>query len=318
MKTLLPFLILLLSFSKGYSHAYTPFPETNAVWTGYFNWCESQNFFFENHIQTRFNGDTLINGLIYHKLVGQELNASGTCDIFPYNFGTNVYVDTIPFLRLGYLRQDTAFRRVYYLQSDTSTETILYDFNLSVGDTVTRFFSGANCRYDSVKVLSIDTLIIDKPYRRYNFDVVAQGAFGPFHQSTSWIEGIGSTQSLLYLRYCDYQLTCFSRSDSTIYPYFSTTACAILTGVNEVPQQITALHIYPNPTTNTCTLKWNDTPGLFTAALFDLTGREVMPLFTQKHISTFNFNAEPLPAGLYFVKLTDNTGHFAVSKLVKE
>src|ERR1019366_3708456 len=158
-----------------------------------------------------------------------------------------MYIDTLLLGWRGYLRQDTALRRVYYLATDTLAERILYDFNLTVGDTVTRFFKyNGVISYDTAWLISIDTFYADKSYRRFNFKIYTSGLDGPAFIVTSWIEGIGSDMGLLYplnLSWFAKQLTCFSRNDSTVYPHFSPTACAILTGVNEVPQQISSFHI---------------------------------------------------------------------------
>src|ERR1019366_6232970 len=156
MKTLFSFLTLLCFFSTGYSQAYTPFPEANAVWTDQLRTCYDGGIPFSLYVgeeRIYIHGDTVIGGLTDHQLAVQQISGQGSCgfNVVDGRYEDHLmYIDTLLLGWRGYLRQDTALRRVYYLATDTLAERILYDFNLTVGDTVTRFF-----KYNGV--ISYDT-----------------------------------------------------------------------------------------------------------------------------------------------------------------
>lgn len=81
---------------------------------------------------------------------------------------------------------------------------------------------------------------------------------------------------------------------------------------------VLALKLYPNPTAGYCHLQFTGDAGLYTARVYDITGREVMNLFTGEHIFNYEFDTQNLLPGLYLVELSDEQGHTAVSRFVKE
>ncbi len=95
------------------------------------------------------------------------------------------------------------------------------------------------------------------------------------------------------------------------------------TEIQKIPDENANIVLYPNPASGNCSLQFNGYNEILSASVFDITGREIMQLFSNQHISTYNFNVSSLPVGLYFVKVNpkSSTGKFEkawVSKLVKE
>ena len=90
----------------------------------------------------------------------------------------------------------------------------------------------------------------------------------------------------------------------------------IVLGVNGL--QPDRVMLYPNPTANTCTLQLTGSGSQYTAAIFDITGREVLPLFLHQQISTYTFSTGGLSAGSYFVQVSNEQGMNVTAKLVKE
>jgi len=99
------------------------------------------------------------------------------------------------------MRNDTVNKLVYWYDSiNTHQELILYDFNISVGDTInpnTAIFG--NNPNDTIIVVSTDSIDIGGSYRKS----YAIASIGPTTFNDTIIEGIGSQRSLFYRCYGD-------------------------------------------------------------------------------------------------------------------
>lgn len=191
---------------------YHPFPDSTAFWNIWSQGCCANNCPgpFINPVLQDFlytyemNGDTAINGLTYHKMYysgsGHEYcSMGGTLNV--WNFFNNEYK--------GGFRQDTALRQVFFILANETSECLLYDFNLSVGDT---FVSGCSWPGDCAEVISIDSVLTGSHYRkRFNLNT---------NPPYSLIEGIGSTSGL-FEPLCPFEyfgeLKCFSQDGQILY-----------------------------------------------------------------------------------------------------
>ena len=96
-------------------------------------------------------GDTLIGG--YHYQILQQSGFLQTVDLHFGNSYLSSYFDNYK----GAIRQDTLLKRVYIVPSDSLTEMLLYDFNLSVGDTLPISY---NNTFSSNYVSRIDSILV--------------------------------------------------------------------------------------------------------------------------------------------------------------
>src|SRR5688572_13337561 len=162
-------LLLVVCGSQAQTNIYHPFPDSNAVWNVFASGCCTascpgpindpviDDFTFSYFI----SGDTLVNGLTYHKLYKSGSHHQhcvlGT-SVDNWNFYNNVPA--------GVFRQDTAAKQVYKLAS-FNQECLLYDFNLNIGDTL----KGDCMNWGSCAIVtSIDSVLVGGNYRtRYNF-----------------------------------------------------------------------------------------------------------------------------------------------------
>ncbi len=174
-------------------------------------------YYFERYYSIEISGDTLIGGTNYHKLVSPEqvFHSNGACNIS----GTW----TAPGFYAGAIRQDIANKKVFYVDTMTYTEQLLYDFNLQVGDTVKGFYVSNNPCWDEIVgglVVGIDSVMIGNSYRkRWNIG----GCFNT--PDIYFIEGIGSTYGLIdnfFLAGATdhpiHRLQCFTKMDSLLFP----------------------------------------------------------------------------------------------------
>ncbi|MDB5284309.1 MAG: hypothetical protein JWO06_3384 [Bacteroidota bacterium] len=301
--------ILVWSWSTVLGQNYTPFPEGNATWEDFYRNVDEDQLDWTIY---RMEGDTIINGLVYHIVSAEvfqysNLNGGGGSNFHP---------------EFCYLRQDSFLKRIYYLDKDRPGEILLYDFNLTIGDTskAPQFFEWS-AYYSSPRVFSIDTFFSDKGYKRYNFEIY-DSFQNKWDTINSWIEGIGSTAGFFENFYpptvevAYAELECFSSHNYKIFPSNGPGNClSPYYSVNALPATL-AFHIFPNPTNDFCALSFDVFEGACDAHFIDLSGREIMNISITKTLTQIPISN--LPSGLYFIKLTDELGHIGVAKLVKE
>ena len=110
---------------------------------------------------------------------------------------------------LGGLREDSLLKKVFFIQAGDSSENLLYDFSLNVGDTIQ---SLSNCSM-AITVTSIDSTNNYSPDYRRIFHVSSPG--------NDFIEGIGSLGGIL-APLCNgidfhWDLTCLSIDGNLIF-----------------------------------------------------------------------------------------------------
>lgn len=289
MKKLLLFIFIFLSFfSKAQTSIYHSFPDSNAVWNIHFHSTHVvMTTVTDEYYSITLSNDTIIHSHSYHKLIIPHIQTTnvGLCQqfFFPY---------------AGAIRQDTINKLVYFFPPSDTTEILLYDFNLQVGDSIRGFFE--NLYPD--KVLSIDSVLIENTYRkRWNF-------YGPLNQI---IEGIGSTYGLCQIPeptsftncYSGLTLTCFYQNNVTVFPDTSTT-CQI---INSIPIQASELYtssVQPNPFHLFATFIL---PTEIKSAEFNLYNTLGILIMRKVNLNrTFQIDRTRLSNGIYFYQLISN------------
>jgi hypothetical protein len=249
----LPLLFLFISpfFSKAQTNVYHPFPDSNAVWNvhtilyGLCNWSGAAN---EESLNSYIlTGDTVIGSYTYHKIETPvyliAVTGDTACD--------TSY--TIAGQYSGAIRQDTVSRKVFFIEPDSSSEVLLYDFTLQVGDTVRSYITRDCNAFDDAVVGAVDSVLIDGSYRnRWRIHYLGWPA-------THVIEGIGSTSGLLEQVICPFvdgaqgTLVCFKENGIVKYPD-TPSNCDLLTAMQVNPDKIVSYSIYPNPAHNSFTI----------------------------------------------------------------
>ncbi len=252
---------------------YFSFPDSNAVWTEQaqgccYNYCPPPpnpnpvllDLSFSYYIQ----GDTIINGAACHKIYQSGITHEH-CNFGNYinNWGVinNIYT--------GAYRQDITLKKVLFIYPGDTTQCLLYDFNLNVGDTINYGCNNwGGCFI--ITVTSIDSILIGNTYRkRFNLSNFP---------SYSLIEGIGSTSGLLE-PICPFEyfgtLICFSQNGQSIYPD-TTTICQIITETNEGHHK-PGMVISPNPASDKINISFPATASEnVTIKIYSITGEIVL------------------------------------------
>ncbi|MFT5667034.1 MAG: hypothetical protein ACI9DK_001222 [Vicingaceae bacterium] len=312
---LLQILLALIANEELNAQAYIPFPTTNASWIDNERYPCSENHYW-------LDGDTVVNGLTYNKLFFYSINnftTSNPCTHWSQSFITSGY--------RGALRNDSANKQVYFLEAGQVVDTLLYDFNYSVGDTLkatykgipdTTGFSGAQ-----MLVVKIDSALIGGAYRKRYAILPADVNLRincNFYDTLRLIEGIGSNQSLLG----DYDLCdplqgesilhCFKSIGQIIYNTPLTNNCQLITNVSEGIGNDQSIFISPNPTTGIVNIE--SLEDVESIEVYEMSGK-LLSTSTPLSMTTI-LDISSHKEGIYLLKLHMKNGEVFTKKMVKE
>ncbi|PCI93752.1 MAG: hypothetical protein COB15_15740 [Flavobacteriales bacterium] len=133
-------------------------------------WCLEQYFGTGSTLAAyENNGDTLFNNLNYKKMTRDGSTTT-------------------------LIREDTVQKKVWVILPDSTSETLLYDFNLIVGNQITLDYVGYSPI--SYQVDTVDNITTSLGSRKR---IQLSTTDTNFAQELHWIEGIGSTYGPIYL-----------------------------------------------------------------------------------------------------------------------
>lgn len=309
-------IVFFLSFFTFLAHAqnFIHFPDS-AYWR--VDWAYNDPFICNvtYYYSYYWGGDTIIGSNNYKKLM-----SSG------WTFTGDIICENPPNPMIGYvgaIREDTVANKVFFQPTwGSPTDTLLYDYNLNVGDTIKGYLPSFN----NITVDSIDSVLIGTTYhRRWILDNQEEGAI---------IEGIGSTYGLI--EYIGVQLLggylsaliCISDSSgvlatcnfmapsqtSMFWSFTSNMPCQLIIGtkINEYSIAQEKLHIYPNPTRGKFRVEGLEF-GVEEIEIYDLFGRLVLRLPTgQAGSKEAQIDMSSYPAGLYIYRIGAARGKLVI------
>lgn len=289
---------------------YHPFPDSNASWcVEQFAGGGSCNF---TNIIYRLDGDSMINGLLYQRMSHYEYTERRDCI-------TNQLTFWLDNSLTYYIRQDSSLKKIRIINPYTHQDTIMYDFNLQIGDTInaTNTYWGEQC-FDCV-VSSIDSILIGTGYRkRFNYQSMCPGFYPT---DTSIVEGIGALHGLLSGPSCfeaDSRLREFSKNNITLYNNnlhnYHYGGCQTFVNLEELTLKFQT-RIYPNPFSEKAMLEIFGFTGSATQLkVYNLLGTLVR---SESLLSSINqLERNELSTGIYFYRLTNENGKTGSGKFI--
>jgi hypothetical protein len=302
---LISFYIASATFVYGQSSQYHFFPEAS-FWRvdthcQYAQTNCNEYYYYDYH----FGGDTLINGSQHKKIFRDSVVLTGIggppCLLFPWASYSGY---------MGALKEDSLNNRTYFVFPGLSNDSLFYDYNLNIGDTLKGYMTGG-C---NIIVTSIDSVLIGAEYRRrWNFNTCNEG---PGYL----IQGIGSDNGLLEhfntTGFCYSQLICVKDSVGVLYNASSSAMGCSLISTGLISNNMSSvLVIYPNPLSTETTLKTSRILNDASIQLFNAFGQQVKQL---RNLSGNNFTMfrDNLQSGIYFLKLMEGNKIIANEKLV--
>ena len=191
------------------------------------------------HYTYSIAGDTLIGAFVYKKVRQFGVDSVQIMVIPEPQPITAEIIDRY----MGAIREDVAAAAWYVVFASQTTESLLYDFELSVGESISGTFG--DCA-NNPTVTAVDNVTVDGQLRaRYHIS-----PWGRFI-----VEGVGANTGLFgYL--CQ-----FFESGSCLETYYHGTdslvvngCSAIATGLGETSATSSSVTVSPNPTTGLCSL----------------------------------------------------------------
>ena len=279
-------------------------PHENAIW----------GQFLGSYFDNPFGADYYIGGTNYYAPLGDSIIDNKTyIKIYQTDSFGNSY---------GYeprlIREDGD--RVYYLLPPDNIDTLLYDFSLQPGDTISPYadwgitFDAVVDSISSIQILNENRKCIyfNVPSGRSIFNMVNYGPNDP--APVVWIEGIGSNDGLFtpgngsnVIDGITF-LSCFKENDTLKYG----DDCGLTYTSNENNiDLLESVSVFPNPASTTITLSLPSNQSTI-LSIFNLLGEKMKEeKVTGKQIT---LDVSSLPQGLYLVR-TENR---VVGQFVKE
>ncbi|MBI4945958.1 MAG: hypothetical protein HY840_06110 [Bacteroidetes bacterium] len=185
------YLLILVAFftltvAHGQTNIYHYFPGDTATWVvdHYSNGCTASFMRYCSSSYYEMNGDTIINGMLHKKIYTRDVYFYYiTPPLIPNpgvvgaNYSSRKY--------MGAVRQDSVNKKVYYIDSTITSDALLYNFNLRIGDTMPPLLYN---RYltNPIVVTKLDSILINNNYHKvFHFNGMN------FNSSWDLIEGVG-------------------------------------------------------------------------------------------------------------------------------
>lgn len=296
------FIVLLffsLFFKNGFAQTPYPFPDDSAFWrVDYWEAPPFQCTGFTATIasyQYTYNGDTLINGFNYKKILKS---------------GNIFFPSCYPGSPLGYqgaIRDDSIAKMVYLVLPGNSTDTVLYDYNLSIGDTVRSYLKQLTPLIEYI-VTAIDSQMIGGDYRKKW--ILTPSC--PSCLNAYYIEGVGNLYGLLdsyYQNESGSLLLCFSVNSQPLYYDAGNPNSCTIVKVGYQDKFSNAL-LSPNPVC--ChSFKLTNLPinnNIERISITDITGRKHDLIWKYEIPTEIIANYENLTDGIYSVDIITMEG----------
>ena len=277
-------IIFAVSMQFCFGQEYHKLVDTNKMWSVL--WINGTNPYYKSTHFIKFQGDTIINDTMYKKVLKAE-------DEFHNNWYLN-----------GFIREDST-QKVYYKNYLEANEKLIYDFQVNINDTFYYYKPELEPPICLV-VNGFDSIKINNYYRK----VINLSCPGAPYIAEKWIEGIGSTEGVIYCGYSliiggDYELLCFYENDTLSYIDSSYNECYYNTyNVIENISVNSSFIIYPNPATQTINISFNNQQNMpYTFELYNNYGEII---FKKQIINSTSFELSNISNGVYFYIIKDN------------
>lgn len=251
-------------------------------------------------------GDTVIATYNYKKLIYHGIISEFQINPQPGVFCNPPATFTLPY---GFVRQ--LGKKVYSYDLINSVDTLLYDFDLQVGDTLSLTIINSDT---DITVTAITNFQVGNETRSI-FDLSSNSVF-----SVKLIEGIGHDKGFLGhmqpFEFFESDLICYSRNDTTYYDN-GIDVCDLNVGLNEF-QSIIKVEVFPNPTSDIVTITSPQFAEIQSFEIVDLLGAKCNVKFDFSSTEKAVVNLELLASGNYILQLHQRNGEVYRLKIVKK
>ncbi|NOX46585.1 MAG: T9SS type A sorting domain-containing protein [Chlorobi bacterium] len=295
------FALLISLFAT--SQTYHPLPESNTYWQyeyldtpdgcGCFGVCYKE--------QIGISGDTVINQTIYHKIELHHVGIGEDCTESPPVF-------------IGYqgaFRNDVESKIAWHIPEGAQNEVLLYDFNLTIGDTVPIGIinpNGYNMMVEDIDSVEVGNLF----HKRLHL----YGELNWGEMPLQIIEGIGGQHLInpmeTWVNFeSGYWFNCVNIGDTISYPY----SCEMIVGNNPF-KKTQSFEIYPNPSQGKF---WIQNPKgkneFLSIEVFNSFGKRLMEFETAEELMQIDLSDKP--KGVYLIRIKSSKEVFNEKVIVQ-
>jgi hypothetical protein len=287
-------LFLIVVSTTVYSQKYVPFPTQQAQWNVYYGYSTNNEPMTYTILQYSLQGDTTINGVLYHKLCKNISSVSSP--VYQFAGGLREQDKKVYFYGFGY--------SAYNLLASSCYEVMLYDFNKVEGETV--YVRSDQPNYT---IASIDSIKIGADFRkRYKLSVTNEYIIEGIGNINGGLLGLVTPITTCSMCHRSWELMCFSQNGETVYknPSFVDCNSSLRAGIidlndnNAQPIQST---LQPTLSSSFVTLKFKSFDNKCESVqILDMLGKQVQFIPTSNKLE-YQIDISGLNNGLYFVKL---------------
>jgi len=284
------------------TNGYHPFPDSNAVWREEYSYLIDPYCWHHNDYNLYTEGDTAIGNHTYHKLYTTGY-VWESC--FPPGIPSPPYYYYREYW--GAFRQDSLYRQIYLYDNWNECDTLAYDFNLNVGDTLpVSYLNQFNY------VWLIDSVLVGNQYnKRFRLS-------NGYDSSYAIIEGIGNTfgafASLDFYFEAYAHLYCVKKNDQTVWTYDTSYQCELINRIGSINfhRQISVI---PNPFSVSTSISVSEILKNADLTIYNALGQEVKKI---KNISggVIEIQRDNLPGGVYFIRLSQENNIITNQKVI--
>ncbi len=258
MKKITTILILIISLGLNAQDYFSNNPQWRQHSTCNFGGCLD----IEEYVYY-LNGDSIVNNLTYKKIFKRgELHQSPLWPPPSYNCDDNYTFNNFRAL----IRQEGL---KIYIKEYEDSDTLLYDFNLNIGDTLPKTW---NQSHDDYIISSIDSILVGNSIRKvFYFETMGDYVL---------IEGIGHSDGLLEpfppILECGHNLYCFALNDTTYFPEYGA-PCDLTVDIIENPY-IETISLSPNPTDDHIVINSSNYTEILEIVFYTQTGQKALTI----------------------------------------
>lgn len=199
---------------------------------------------------------------------------------------------------VGYLREDTEDKKVYWIKNGENSETVLYDFSYPIGSN--NLGNGYHISTTEVHEFNLQTI-----KNLYSFQ-------GNYYDET--IQGIGSIGDLIIYKPTIYELEGFGFkllgfSNDNGLTFYNRENQSLQT--QDLSQEANSFKIFPNPANDYLSIQTNNV--VKQISIYNLNGNKLMNLSNTKTI-----NVSSLSIGTYLISVQFEDGTIHRSKFIKK
>lgn len=247
--------------------------------------------------------DTIINSINYKKVLYYDLT------------GGSPQLQNIT----GYLREDSTLGKAWYFSNIDTTEQLIMDLNLNLGDT----FYVAGVWNSYVGYHPVDSIWFQSGRKHIRIDnEINPNIGGSNNEKVTFIEGIGTNIGISYQDLNNVNnfpyLLCSYKDINAIYqnshPFFMGSCKYLSVGIDDNLTSEKPINIYPNPTKNILNIVVPDAQAL-KIDVYSIDGKLIERKSITKNII---IDVSKYQSGLYFINATNSKGEVFRNKFVNE